>query len=120
MQPGTPVDICGPYDGGRWVWLSGYKVMTAAAKPKYKKLTHKSYYNPRINVVESVIVVCGDRGLCFPVCVSNVRRSSFKYRDCFEFPRIGKGEVVKGYVVATEEDRRDLQELDGVREEEEF
>jgi hypothetical protein len=92
--------------------------MTADAKPKYKKLGGKSYYNPRTKTEEKSLVVCGDRGICFPVCLSNIRPSSPLSTDCFEFPRIGKGKVVKGYVVSTEEDRRELEEL--TTEEEEF
>lgn len=92
--------------------------MTADAKPKYKKLGWKTYYNGRTGEYERSIVVCGDRGFCFPVCISNVRKSSPVHQDLYEFPRLGGGRVVSGYVVATEEDRKDLEELMGVGEEE--
>jgi hypothetical protein len=113
--PGTLVDIYSPRGyNHQWVWVTGYQIFNSkeSSKERHKKLSGKKMLNPRTNQIEETCIV--QRGaFVFPVCESQVRKSSSANKDLWNPADFrGSGVALKGFVVSDESDKADLESLD--------
>ena len=113
--PGSLVDIYSPRNNHKWVWVTGYQIFNPkeSNKDRHKRLASKKLSNPITGKIEECYAV-KQGAFVFPVVKSHVRKSSRKHKDVWNPTEYrGAGVVVKGFVVADESDRADLESLDG-------
>jgi hypothetical protein len=113
--PGTLIDIYSPRGyNHEWVWVTGFQVFNPkdSAKERHKKLSGKKMLNSQTRQIEEACIV--QRGaFVFPVCESQVRKSSSTNNDLWNPSDFrGSGVALKGFVVADESDKADLESLD--------